>query len=242
MLPMSSPTQNHLLAALSDAEFQRLEPHLKPVALRLGDILYQPDERQTTAYFPTTAVVSLHYVMASGSSAEIMAVGNDGVVGIALFMGGDSTPSLATVTIAGQGYQLDSSILKQEFMRGELLQKALLFYTQALMTQVAQTGACNRHHSISQQLSGWLLTALDRMTTRELVVTHELIANMLGVRREGVSGAAGDLQRAGLISYRRGHISVLDRSGLETQACECYAVVKKEILRLQSARVKKLAS
>lgn len=234
MLVPHSPTQNLLLAALSPEEMERLAPQLELVPMRLGDVIYRPGERLPYCYFPTTAIVSLHYVTESGSSTEIAAVGNDGVVGISVFMGGDSTPSSATVQIAGHGYRLDSRVLKQEFTRAGSMQYFLLRYTQALMTQVSQTGACNRHHSILQQLCRWLLVTLDRMTTQELVITQELIANILGVRREGITEAAGNLQRAGFISYRRGHISVLDRTGLETQACECYAVVRKEVSRLRS--------
>jgi CRP-like cAMP-binding protein len=203
--------------------------------MRLGDVIYRPDERLQHCYFPTTAIVSLHYVTESGSSTEISAVGNDGVVGISLFMGGETTPSSATVQIAGHGYRLDSRMLKQEFTQAGSMRYFLLRYTQALMTQVSQTGACNRHHSIVQQLCSWLLVTLDRMTSHELVITQELIANILGVRREGITEAAGNLQRAGFISYRRGHISVLDRTGLETQACECYSVVRKEVHRLRSS-------
>jgi CRP-like cAMP-binding protein len=186
------------------------------------------------AYFPTTAIVSLHYVMESGASAETAGVGNEGVVGISLFMGGDSTPSSAVVQTAGHGYRLESRFLKQEFNRAGLMQHLLLRYTQAQMTQVTQTAVCNRHHSVEQQLCRWLLLTLDRVSSRELVMTQELVASMLGVRREGITDAAGKLRQAGVISYRRGHISVLERSGLETRACECYAVVKKELARLLS--------
>lgn len=234
MLVPHSPIQNHLLAALSAEEYERLAPELELVPMRLGDVIYRPGERLHYCYFPTTAIVSLHYVTEAGSSTEISAVGNDGVVGISLFMGGETTPSSATVQIAGHGYRLDSRLLKQEFTRGGSMQYFLLRYTQALMTQVSQTGACNRHHSVLQKLCSWLLVTLDRMTTQELVITQELIANILGVRREGITEAAGNLQRAGLISYRRGHISVLDRSGLETRACECYGVVRKEVNRLRT--------
>lgn len=234
-LTLHRPQQNLILAALSAEEMGRMEPHLELVTMRLGDVIYAPGERLQHCYFPTTAIVSLHYVTESGASNEIAAVGNDGVVGIPLFMGGDSTPSSATVPIAGHGYRLDGRVLIQEFNRGGLMQSLLLRYTQALMTQVTQTGACNRHHSVVQQLCSWLLVTLDRVTTRELTITHELIASLLGVRREGISQAAGNLQRAGLISYRRGHISVVDRNGLETCACECYAAVRKEVGRLRSA-------
>jgi CRP-like cAMP-binding protein len=229
-----NPSQNHLLAALPAAEFDRLAPHLELVPLPLGEVLYEPGEELKHAYFPTTAIVSLHYVMESGASAETAGVGNEGVVGISLFMGGDSTPSSAVVQTAGHAYRLESRWLKEEFKRGGLMQHLMLRYTQALITQVTQTAVCNRHHSVEQQLCRWLLLTLDRVATRELVMTQELVASMLGVRREGITEAAGKLKNAGLISYRRGHISVLERSGLETRVCECYAVVKKEIGRLLS--------
>jgi CRP-like cAMP-binding protein len=195
-------------------------------------MLYEPGEQLAHAYFPTTAIVSLHYVMASGASAESAGVGNEGVVGISLFMGGDTTPSSAVVQTAGHAYRLERDLLKQEFDRGGPLQRLLLRYTQALITQMAQTAVCNRHHSLEQQLCRWLLLTLDRLPSNELIMTQELVASMLGVRREGITEAAGNLQRAGLISYRRGHIAVLDRRGLETRACECYAVVRKELQRL----------
>jgi len=197
-------------------------------------MLYEPGGQMQHAYFPTTAIVSLHYVMESGASAETAGVGNEGVVGISLFMGGNTTPSSAVVQIAGHAYRLDGRLLKEEFDRAGLAQHLLLRYTQALMTQMSQTAACNRHHTVEQQLCRWLLLTLDRMATNELVMTQELVANMLGVRREGITEAAGRLQQAGIISYRRGHIAVLERSGLETRACECYAVVKKELARLLS--------
>jgi CRP-like cAMP-binding protein len=229
-----SPSQNHLLAALPTAEFERLAAHLELVPMPLGEILYEPGGQLQHAFFPTTAIVSLHYVMASGASAEAAGVGNEGVVGISLFMGGDTTPSSAVVQTAGHGYRLESRVLKQEFQRGGLMQRLLLRYTQALITQVSQTAVCNRHHSVEQQLCRWLLLTLDRVSSRELVMTQELVASMLGVRREGITDAAGRLQHAGVIRYRRGHISVLQRSGLEARTCECYAVVKKEIGRLLS--------
>jgi CRP-like cAMP-binding protein len=229
-----SPNQNHLLAALPTAEFERLAAKLELVPMRLGDVLYEPDQQLRYAYFPTTAVVSLHYVMESGDSAETAGVGNEGVVGIALFMGGDTMPSSAVVQTAGHAYRLEGRLLKQEFSRAGLMQRLLLRYTQALITQMSQTAACNRHHSVEQRLCRWLLLAQDRAPMRELVITQELVAGMLGVRREGVTEAAGRLQRAGLIRYRRGHIAVLERAGLETLACECYAVVKKETGRLLS--------
>jgi CRP-like cAMP-binding protein len=227
-----NPSQNHLLAALPTAEFEALAGHLEWVPLRLGEILYEPGEKLQHAYFPTTAIVSLHYVTESGASAETAGVGNEGVVGVSLFMGGESTPSSAVVQTAGGAYRLEGQRLKNEFNRAGAMQRLLLRYTQALLTQMAQTAVCNRHHSLEQQLCRWLLLTLDRLPSNELVMTQELVANMLGVRREGVTEAAGKLQRAGLISYRRGHIAVLDRRGLETHACECYAVVKKELARL----------
>ena len=229
-----NPSQNHLLAALPAAEYDRLLPHLELVPLLLGDVLYEPGEELQHAYFPTTAIVSLHYVTESGASAETAGVGNEGVVGISLFMGGDTTPSSAVVQTAGHGYRLEARRLKEEFKRGGPVQHLLLRYTQALITQVTQTAVCNRHHSVEQQLCRWLLLTLDRVSSKELVMTQELVASMLGVRREGVTEAAGKLKAAGLISYRRGHISVLERGGLETRVCECYGVVKKEIGRLLS--------
>jgi CRP-like cAMP-binding protein len=227
-----NPNQNHLLAALPAAEFEPLAALLERVPLALGEVLYEPGEQLQHAYFPTTAIVSLHYVMASGASAESAGVGNEGIVGIALFMGGNTTPSSAVVQTAGHAYRLERSKLLQEFNRAGAMQRLLLRYTQALITQMMQAAACNRHHSIEQQLCRWLLLTLDRLPSNELVMTQELVASMLGVRREGITEAAGKLQRAGLISYRRGHIAVLDRAGLERHACECYAVVKKELSRL----------
>ena len=200
----------------------------------LGEILYEPGQQLQHAYFPTTAIVSLHYVMESGASAETAGVGNEGVVGIALFMGGDTTPSSAVVKTAGHAYRLERRLLKEEFARAGLLQRLLLRYTQALITQMTQTAACNRHHSVEQQLCRWLLSTLDRVPSHELIITQELVASMLGVRREGITEAAGRLQSAGFIRYRRGHISVLNRVGLEAGACECYAVVKTELARLLS--------
>jgi CRP-like cAMP-binding protein len=229
-----SPNQNHLLAALPAAEFKRLATHLEHVSLPLGEIIYEPGGQLRHAYFPTTVIVSLHYVMESGASAEIAGVGNEGVVGIALFMGGATTPSSAVVQTAGHAYRLESHLLMQEFNRAGQMRHLLLRYTQALMTQMAQTAACNRHHSVEQQLCRWLLLTLDRSPTNELLMTQELVASMLGVRREGITEAAGRLRHAGLIRYRRGHITVLEREGLETRVCECYAVVKKELRRLLS--------
>ena len=229
-----SPEQNHILAALPAAELEGLAASLELVAMPLGQMLYEPGERLQHAYFPTTAIVSLHYVMESGASAESAGVGNEGVVGIALFMGGDTMPSSAVVQTAGHAYRLDGRLLKQEFSRGGLMQGLLLRYTQALIMQMTQTGACNRHHSVEQQLCRWLLLTLDRVSSHELVMTQELVASMLGVRREGITEAVGNLQRGGVISCRRGHISVVERSGLEARACECYAVVRKELSRLLS--------
>ena len=229
-----NPNQNHLLAALPEAEFERLAPHLQLVPMLLGETLYEPGGQMQHVYFPTTAIVSLLYNLESGSSAGIAGVGNEGILGISLFMGGDTTPSSAVVQTAGHGYRLQAKLLKEEFSRGGLVQRLLLRYTQALVTQMFQTAACNRHHSIEQQLCRWLLLTLDRLPSNDLIVTQELVASTLGVRREGITEAAGKLQRAGFIRYRRGHISVLDRSGLETHACECYAVVKKEFARLLS--------
>jgi len=234
MASSHSPNQNQLLAALPAAEFARLSPHLELVSMPLGEILYEPGSQMQHAYFPTTAIVSLHYVMESGASAETAGVGNEGVVGISLFMGGDTTPSSAVVQTAGHGYRLEGRLLKQEFNRGGLVQSLLLRYTQALLTQMIQTAACNRHHSVEQQLCRWLLLTLDRIPSGELTMTQELIASMLGVRREGITQAAGNLQRDGLIRYRRGHIVVLARSGLEERVCECYGVVKRELGRLLS--------
>lgn len=228
----NSPLQNHLLAALPAADFARLLPRLEGVPMPLGEALYGPGSQLRHAYFPTTSIVSLHYVTESGATAETAGVGNEGIVGVSLFMGGDTTPSSAVVQTAGYGYRLDHRLLKQEFDKPGAMQRLLLRYTQALMTQMAQTCACNRHHCLEQQLCRWLLLTLDRLPSQELTMTQELVAGMLGVRREGVTEAAGNLQRAGLISYRRGHISVLDRHGLEAQSCECYGVVKKEMARL----------
>jgi len=228
-----SPKQNHLLAALPATEFELLLPHLELVPMPLGEVLYEPGGQLRHVYFPTTSIVSLLYVFADGASAEIAVVGNEGILGIALFMGGETTPSQAVVQSAGYGYRLEAQLLKQEFIRPKaVLHLLLLRYTQALITQMTQTAVCNRHHSVEQQLCRWLLLSLDRLSSNELAMTQELIANMLGVRREGVTTAAGNLQRAGLIRYNRGHIEVLDRARLEQEVCECYAVVKKEFDRL----------
>jgi CRP-like cAMP-binding protein len=226
------PRQNHLLAALPADDYQRLLPSLEPISMLLGDVLYESGVQMRSVYFPTSSIVSLLYVMENGASAEIAVVGKEGIVGVSLFMGGETTPSRAVVQSAGQAYQLKGQQLKDEFYRNGPMQHLLLRYTQSLLTQMAQTAVCNRHHSLDQQLCRWLLLSLDRLQSNELVMTQELIANMLGVRREGVTEAAGNLQRVGLIEYRRGHITVLDRPGLEARACECYAVVKTECDRL----------
>jgi CRP-like cAMP-binding protein len=223
---------NHLLAALPDAEWQRWLATLETVDMPLGQVLYESGKTLTHVYFPTTSIVSLLYVMENGASAEIAVVGNEGIVGISLFMGGGSTPSRAVVQSAGRGLRLEAQMMKDEFDKNGLVLHLLLRYTQALITQMAQTAVCNRHHSLDQQLCRWLLLSLDRLQGDELVMTQELIANMLGVRREGVTEAALKLQQAGLIRYARGRISVLDRAGLEKRTCECYAVVKKEYDRL----------
>jgi len=221
-----------LLAALPDAEWQRWLPHLERVEMPLGQVLYEAGGTLSHVYFPTTAIVSLLYVMENGASAEIAVVGNEGIVGISLFMGGDSTSSRAVVQSAGLGLRLKAQIMKEDFNRAGPVLHLLLRYTQALITQMAQTAVCNRHHSLDQQLCRWLLLSLDRLEGNELVMTQELIANMLGVRREGVTEGALKLQQAGLIRYARGHISVLDRDGLQKRSCECYAVVKREYDRL----------
>lgn len=231
---LNNPNQNHLLAALLDAEFDRLSPHLEPIMMRLGDVLYESGGKLNHVYFPTSAIVSLHYVLENGSSSEIAGVGNEGILGISLFMGGNTTPSRAVVQTAGHGYRLKSQILLDEFNLAGPVMRLLLRYTQALITQMSQTAICNRHHTLEQQLCRWLLLTLDRLPTSELTMTQELIATMLGVRREGVTVAAGRLQAKGYISNRRGHISVLDRIGLEGDVCECYEVVKKEFARLMS--------
>jgi CRP-like cAMP-binding protein len=229
-----SPNQNHILAALPRPEFDRLAPHLELVQLKLGDFLYEPGEQLAHAYFPTTSIVSLHYVVESGASAEAAGVGNEGVVGISLFMGGRSTTSSAVVQTAGHAYRLPSARIKEEFDRAGPVMRMLLRYTQALMTQMAQTSVCIRHHSVEQQLCRWLLTTLDRLPSTDLVMTQELVATMLGVRRETVTEAAGQLRDDGYISYRRGHMQVLKREGLEDRVCECYDVVKTEFERLMS--------
>jgi CRP-like cAMP-binding protein len=229
--------ENSLLAALPDPEWQRWEPLLQPIDMPLGEVLYESGATLTHVYFPTTSIVSLLYVMENGASAEIAVVGNEGLVGISLFMGGESTPSRAVVQSAGHGFRLNAQLMKDEFERGGAVPHLLLRYTQALITQMSQTAACNRHHSLDQQLCRWLLLSLDRLRANHLAMTQELIANMLGVRREGVTEAALKLQEAGLISYTRGHITVLNRAGLEKRTCECYAVVKREYDRLLPERL-----
>ena len=227
-----NPKQNHLLAAVPLAEFTQLANDLKLVYLPLGESLYSPDKTLTHAYFPITCIVSLHYVMESGASAETASVGNEGMVGLSLLTGGDSMPSSATVLIAGYAYKLDSHHIKRAFTQHAALQQLLLRYIQVLLTQIAQTAVCNRHHSIEQQLARWLLLTINRLSTNELNITQELVSGMLGVRRESITQAASNLQRLGLISYRRGHISVLNSKGLEKHVCECYQVVQAELQRL----------
>jgi CRP-like cAMP-binding protein len=229
---LHSPDRNHLLASLPPEEFARLAPHLELVPMQLGATLYDPGVQLEHAYFPTTAIVSLLYLLESGSSAEMAGVGNEGVLGIALFMGGNTTASSAVVQTGGYGFRLPGRILKEEFGRAGLVQGLTLRYAQALMTQMSQIAVCNRHHSIEQQLCRWLLLTLDRLNSNDLVVTQELIAAALGVRRESVTEAAGTLQRAGCIQSRRGHIMVTDRARLAVHACECYLVLRKELDRL----------
>ena len=228
-------SENKLLAALSAAEQERLSPYLESVDMPLGEVVYESGRSLDHVYFPVTSIVSLLYVLENGASAEIAVVGNDGVVGISIFMGGESTPSRAVVQSAGKAFRLAAATMKAEFTRGGSMQHIMLRYTQALITQMAQTAVCNRHHSVDQQLCRWLLLSLDRLSSPELTMTQELIANMLGVRREGVTEAAGKLQKAGVIRYRRGHIKVLDRTRLESMSCECYEVVRRETLRLLPA-------
>ena len=235
MASAEGPKQNQLLAMLPEVEWVRWLPQLELADMPLGKVLYESGGKVTHVYFPTTSIVSLLYVMENGASAEIAVVGCEGIVGISLFMGGESTPSRAVVQSAGKGYRLKASLMMDEFNRAGPVMHLVLRYTQALITQMAQTAVCNRHHSLDQQLCRWLLLSLDRLKCDELVMTQDLIANMLGVRREGVTEAAGNLQAAGLIRYRRGRITVLDRAGLEKRTCECYAVVKKEYDRLLPA-------
>ena len=227
-----SPNQNHLLAALPMADFEAVAADLQLVLLQLGEILYEPGGQLQYAYFPTSAIVSLHYVTETGVSAEIAGVGNEGMVGVSLFMGSDATSSSAMVQTAGHAYRLEARLLKQAFDRPGLMRDLLLHYTQALITQISQTAACNRHHSVEQQLCRWLLLNLDRSPSNEFILTQELVAGILGVRRESITEAAEKLQHAGFIRYRRAHITVLERAGLESCACECYAVGKKELIRV----------
>ncbi|WP_426211195.1 Crp/Fnr family transcriptional regulator [Massilia sp. TWP1-3-3] len=234
MSSKNDPNQNHLLAALLDVQSDRILPHLELVPMKLGDVLYESGGKLQHFYFPTTSIVSMHYLLENGGSSEIAGVGNEGILGVSLFMGGNTTPSRAIVQTGGFGYRLPIAVLMEEFNRAGPVMRLLLRYTQALLTQMAQTAVCNRHHSVEQQLCRWLLLTLDRLPSNDLTMTQELIANMLGVRREGVTEAAGRLQGYGYISYRRGHITVLDRKGLEADVCECYAVVKKEFVRLLS--------
>lgn len=229
-----SPNQNRLLAALPTSEFERIAERLELVPLLLGQVLYEPGEQLEHAYFPTTAIASLHYVTEAGSSTEMAGVGNEGIVGVSLFLGGNTVPSSAVVQTAGHAYRLGRRLLKQEFDRRGATHNLLLRYTMALLTQISQTAVCNRHHMVEQQLCRWLLATLDRVPSGQFVMTQELVASMLGVRREGITEAAGLLQQAGVIRYRRGHISVLERAGLESRVCECYGVVKKEVGRLLS--------
>lgn len=231
------PKTNQLLAALQEADWQRLQPYLEPVEMPLGQVLYESGRPMSHVYFPTTSIVSLLYVMENGASAEIAVVGYEGVVGITLFMGGGTTPSRGVVQSAGMGVRLSAQKIRDEFNRSGPVMHLLLRYTQALIAQMVQTAACNRHHSLDQQLCRWLLLSLDRLQGDELVMTQELIANILGVRREGVTEAALKLQAAGLIRYVRGHITVLDRKGLELRTCECYAAVKNEYDRLLPAEL-----
>ena len=227
-----NPKKNHLLASLADEEWRRWQPLLEPIEMPLGHVLYESGKTLSHVYFPTTSIVSLLYVLENGASAEIAVVGNEGVVGISLFMGGGSTPSRAVVQSAGHGFRLKANAMKDEFDRGGAVLHLLLRYTQALITQMSQTAVCNRHHSLDQQLCRWLLLSMDRLEGDQLVMTQELIANMLGVRREGVTKGATELQNDGLIKYNRGRITVLNRPGLEKRVCECYAVVKNEYDRL----------
>lgn len=229
---MDKPEKNLLLAALEPAELRRMRPHLQPMAMPLGDIVYESGRRLDHVYFPTSCIVSLLYVLESGASAEIAVVGYEGVVGVSIFMGGETTPSRAVVQSGGRAWRLPGRMVKREFTRGGAMQHLMLRYTQSLITQMAQTAVCNRHHSVDQQLCRWLLLSIDRLPEPEIVMTQELIANMLGVRREGVTAAAGKLQKAGVISYRRGHIRVLDRPRLEAMSCECYKAVRDETARL----------
>jgi CRP-like cAMP-binding protein len=234
MSSADGPENNHLLAALPSAEFRQLAPHLEKFPMRLGETICRSGEQFQYAYFPATAIVSMLYVMESGAAAEIASVGNEGVLGIPLFMGGITTPSSAVVQTAGMSYRLKANRLQEEFNRAGGTQRLLLRYTQALAVQIGQTASCNRHHTIEQQLCRWLLSTLDRLPSSDVVMTHELVSGILGVRRESITAAAGKLQRAGVLSYRRGHITVVERAGLEAVACECYTVVKQAYSRLRA--------
>lgn len=232
MIIIDNYCRNNILASLPEKELTMLKPHLEYITLLLGEMIQEPGKAVQYAYFPTTSIISIHYVTESGSSAETAGVGNEGIVGVALFMGANTSLSSAVVQTSGHAFRLDRRILKDAFNRAGEFHHLLLRYTQALLTQIAQNAACNRHHSVEQQLSRWLLLTLDRLPAQELIMTQELVANMLGVRREGITEAAGNLQAAGFISYRRGHISVLDRYGLEKKTCECYRLIKNELNRL----------
>lgn len=236
MHEIPTPQQNHILAALSKPEIDRLTTRLQFVHMQLGETIYEPGQPLHYAYFPTSSIISLIYITEGGASAEAAGVGNEGIVGVPLFLGGNTTPSSAVVQMAGHAYRLEASILKAEFNCGGSMQRLLLRYVQALMTQMFQTAVCNRYHSVEQQLSRWLLLTVDRIFAEELVMTHELVANMLGVRRESITQAATNLQNDGCIKYRRGHIAVLDRKKLELRTCECYEVVQKELKRLMTVR------
>ena len=229
---MQTPKDNQILDALSSLDLKRIRRHLEPMDMPLAEVVYESGRHIAHVYFPTSCIVSLLYVLESGASAEIAVVGHEGMVGVSLFMGGETTPSRAVVQSAGSAYRLPGEMVKAEFRRGGAMQHLMLRYTQSLLTQMAQTAVCNRHHSVDQQLCRWLLLSIDRLPAPEITVTQELIANMLGVRREGVTEAAGKLQKAGVISYRRGHIKVLDRPRLEAMSCECYEVVRRETARL----------
>ena len=232
LVAQSDPRKNHLLGAIPDAEWDRFKKNLTPVAMPLGEVIYESGTDQPYVFFPTSSIVSLLYVMENGSAAEIAIVGNEGLVGITLFMGGGSTSNRAVVQSAGHGFRMKGHYIRDEFVRAGPVQQLFLRYTQALIAQMGQTAVCNRHHSVNQQLCRWLLMSLDRLPTNELTMTQELIANMLGVRREGVTEAAGNLQRSGVIEYHRGRIRVLNRPLLETMVCECYEVVRSEFARL----------
>jgi CRP-like cAMP-binding protein len=234
-LEPQEPEHNYILAALEQDELNRLSKNLEPVNLKLGDVLYGPNQNITSAFFPTTSIISLQYIMDTGASAESAEVGNEGMLGLPILLGGNTTPNTAIVQTAGHAYRLDQNILKEEFNAAGKMQRLLLRYTQAMMTQMFQTAVCNRHHTVEQQLCRWLLLTVDRIPSGELLMTQELVANMLGVRRESVTEAAKNLQNAGCIRYRRGHISVLDRQKLERSVCECYSVVKEEFHRLMSS-------